>query len=327
MQFRLSTLFLVFFNVAATLALFAPWGEWILAALNIVAILISAFLLNRLKKLGEAIIYVLFLIFICVICPVLFNAFSDPPEPFRRAACTNNLKQIGLALHNYHDAYKHFPPLNTNDKDGKPLFSWRAEILPMMEYGNYYDALKKEEPWNGPNNIKIASQIIPEYICPSDVNTKNPFTNYVAVIGPGTAWRADGPVKISDLPDNISHTVLALEIVNSDIYWAEPRDLTVEEALEGIKSGKGLRVGSFHTNVINVLFADGSVQSIPSKMDISLWKKLFAGEVKDIASIEYTPLQKPEDSIILLGVAVWLFSVVLLFRRATKSQRKPSLTA
>jgi prepilin-type processing-associated H-X9-DG protein len=103
-----------------------------------------------------------------------------------------------------------------------------------------------------------------------------------------------------------------------------PRHLRtdLDEALEGIKSGKRLRVGSFHTKVINLLFADGSVQSIPSKMDIFVWKKLFAGEVKDIASIEYTPPQKPEGPIILLCVSVWLFSVVLLFRCAIKSQRK-----
>ncbi len=322
MQFRLSTLFLIFFNVAATLALFAPWRQWNIAVSFIAVVLFSAVLLSRVEKIGNAIIYVSFLFFLGVVSPETYFIIADPPESFRRAACTNNLKQLGLALHNYHDGNKHFPSLNTCDKNGKPLFSWRVETLP---YGSFCDSWIKDEPWNSPNNGKIASQIIPDLLCPSDENATGPFTNYVAVIGPGTAWREDGTVRLSNLPHGSSHTVMAVEIVNSNINWAEPRDLTVDEALEGIKAGKGLRVGSNHPDVINVLFADGSVRSMPAKMDISAWKKLFAGELKDLESIEYKPPSPPEQPIIILCVVVWLFSVILLFRRAVKSRRKAEI--
>jgi len=218
------------------------------------------------------------------------------------------------------------------------LYSWRVEILPMFEYGIIYNSLKKDEPWNGPNNTKFLSQVsLPEYRCPSDsIDEKDPTTNYVALIGPGTTWREDGPVKLSDLPDGGSHTIMVVEVANSGVHWAEPRDLTVDEALERMKTGKGLRISTVHPGAINILFANGVVRMLPSKMPISVWRKILAGEIKDLENIEKTidpsapdmvdlsiHLSEPSKWKIILGVVIWLFSVVLLFRRALKSRRKP----
>jgi len=141
------------------------------------------------------------------------------------------------------------------------------------------------------------------------------------------------------LPEGGSHTVMAVEAVNSGVHWAEPLDLTVEEALTNMKTGKGLRISTAHPGRVNVLFADSSIQSFPSKMPISLWRKILAGEVKDVDKIEeYIDQSAPDmvdvsvnplptkfvKQIILLGVIVWLISVGLLFRRAIKSRRKPA---
>ena len=79
----------------------------------------------------------------------------------------------------------------------------------------------------------------------------------------------------------------AVEVVYSGVHWAEPRDLTVEEALEGLKTGNGLRISSNRRPYrIYVLFANGNVWSLPSKMPISLWRKILAGEIKDWDIIE-----------------------------------------
>ena len=147
-------------------------------------------------------------------------------------------------------------------------------------------------------------------------------------------------MKLSDLPDGGSHTVMVIEVVNSGVHWAEPRDLTVEEAIEGLKTGKGLRISTAHPSVISVLFADGAVRQLPAKMPISLWKKLLAGEILDLDNIEDqidpTALDMVNVSIgpidrspgkwtvilIILGVFVWSLSVLLLFRRAIKSRPK-----
>ena len=62
-------------------------------------------------------------------------------EPSRRSQCKNNLKQIGLALHNYHEKYQAFPPAYTVDATGKPLHSWRTLILPFVDQQALYDKI------------------------------------------------------------------------------------------------------------------------------------------------------------------------------------------
>jgi hypothetical protein len=345
MQYRLSTLFLIFFMVAASLALFGAWGIYIA-----VVLLIAVLCLNRAKILRDGIWNAVLIIFIGIICPgLLLPNISTAREAARRSTCHGKLKQIGLALHNYHDANKHLPSANICDKNGKPLFSWRVQILPMMECGDIYNSLKIDEPWNSPHNTKVLSQFKPNYgpsypyyECPSANHKNNDFTtNYIAVIGPGTAWRENGPVKFSDLPDRGKHTVMAVEVVDSGVHWAEPRDLTVDEALEGLKTGKGLRISSAHPGCINILFADDAVRMLPSKMPISVWRKILAGDAMDFDKIldiidesapdmvdvsvydPYAPPYGPGKWKIILGAIVWLLSVVLLFRRAIKSRRKP----
>jgi prepilin-type processing-associated H-X9-DG protein len=338
MQFRLSTLLLIFFNVVASLVLFGVWGLW--ASMLLFS---AAICLNRANTLRSGIFYAVIIVFIeLIITGMLMPAESVSREAAKRAQCMNNLKQIGNALHNYNEAKGHFPLANTIDQNGNPLLSWRAEILQMLEYGKLYNAIKKDEPWNSPYNVKLLGQFsIKQYYCPSDVREKDDFTtNYIAIIGPETAWREKGSVKFSDLPDGGSHTVMLVEVANSGVHWAEPRDITVEEALKRMKTGQGLGISSVHPSVINVLFADGSVQCLRKDMPISMWKKLFAGEIKDIYGMEddinesatdipdfsFTQRERPLLIIKIWAYIfiffVWIFSVVLIFHRAIKSRRK-----
>ena len=307
--------------------------------------LLAALILNKIKKLKTGIKWSVLLIFIGIICPGLLTpalmSLSSANKTASQTACLLDLTQIGFALRSYHDAYKHFPLANTCDEDGKPLFSWRVEILPMMargllanpQCGPLYNSLKKDEPWNSRLNASLLDTVTSPYLCPSGSNVYS--TNYVAVIGPGTAWRKDGPVKLSDLPDGGSHTVMVVEVANSGVPWAEPRDLTVEEALENMKTGKGLRISSPHPNVINVLFADGKVRPLPLKMPLSMWQKILAGEMKvldnlnidqsapDMVDVSVNPPPyEPAEWTFVLGLVIWLFSLLLLFRRAIKSRRK-----
>jgi hypothetical protein len=348
MQFRLSTLFLVFFVIAASLALFGVWGLWVSMLL-----FSAALCLNRAQTMRSGINYAIFVVLFELLITGIFTGIIRPAQYFERvpdklSQCFNNLKQIGLALNNYHNANGHFPMANAVDQNGTPLFSWRVEILPMLGYDKLYKSFEKDEPWNSPHNAKILGQeSIKQYNCTSDVREKDDFTtNYIAIIGPGTVWREDGPIKFSDLPDGGSHTVMLVEVANSGVHWAEPRDFTVDAALERMKTGKGLGLSSGHPSVINILFADGALRCLRKDIPIFLWEKLFAGEIKDVDSIDgevaesaadvpdlsYPPREefhKPiSESIFwhyILSFIVWYFSVVLLFRRAIKSRRKPTI--
>jgi hypothetical protein len=351
MQFRLSTLFLIIFVVAASLAVFEIWGIAVAAFLLLIALYI-----NRCKTVRNGIADIILNVILGSIFVGFFLSPGIGSRPSKRAWCNNNLKQISLALENYHEKHGHFPSVSTCDQNGKPLFSWREQILPQIECGPLYDRLRQKEPWDSPYNAKICRQAsIDIYQCPAADREKNDCTtNYVAVIGPGTAWRKEGAVRLSDLPDGGSHTVMLVETVNSDIHWANPQDLTVEDALERMqdeqmgsvwkiawrqmKKGSPLVLSTAHSDSINVIFADGTVRHLPASMPLSLWKKLFAGEVKDLDAVEDNSFNTESDLVdvrmptrllrilrrwpFLLSLLVWLFSVVLLFRRAVKSRGK-----
>src|SRR5262245_21426383 len=76
-------------------------------------------------------------------------------EAARRMQCNNHLRQIAIALQNYHDAYQCLPPAYTVDAAGKPLHSWRTLILPFMEGKAVYDKIDLSKPWDDPVNKAV----------------------------------------------------------------------------------------------------------------------------------------------------------------------------
>jgi hypothetical protein len=81
---------------------------------------------------------------------IILPAVRNARERARRADCTNNLKLIGLAMHNYHDRYGCFPAAATFNEQGRPLLSWRVTILPFMEQDALYREFRLNEPWYSP---------------------------------------------------------------------------------------------------------------------------------------------------------------------------------
>ena len=77
-------------------------------------------------------------------------AFRDAREAARRSQCKGNLKQIGLALLNYHDTFGCFPPAYIADADGKPMHSWRVLILPYIDNAQLYNqsSLRRIVGWS-----------------------------------------------------------------------------------------------------------------------------------------------------------------------------------
>ena len=191
MQYSLSTLFLVFFVLAASLAMFGLWGIWFAGMLCI-----AALTLNRTKVLSPyGIANCVCTVFFGIVCPgLVLMMFRLARDAVNRADCIGLRSQMfGGAIRNYVDANKHFPPVYVRDKNGRPLYSWMVEILPMLEEGSLYNQLNKDEPWDSPNNIKILSQSLDVFTCPSVNRDANDCSsNYMAIIGPGTIWTAEG---------------------------------------------------------------------------------------------------------------------------------------
>lgn len=70
-----------------------------------------------------------------------------------------HLKQIGLALHNFHSAHRSFPPATIMGPDRKPWHSWRVFLLPYLGQKELYNRYKFDEPWNGPNNKMLIAEM------------------------------------------------------------------------------------------------------------------------------------------------------------------------
>ena len=108
-----------------------------------------------------------------------------------------------------------------------------------MEQQNLYNAYNFNEPWVGPNNRKLWSNAPLSLRCPLQVHqspTPTGCTEYFAVVGPSAAWPGSLGRKLSDFPDAKSTTILVIEAAGQNIQWTEPRDLTIEEALQLITS-------------------------------------------------------------------------------------------
>ncbi len=176
------------------------------------------------------------------------------------SAAENNLKQIGLAFHNYHDVYNHMPG-NSYAKDGTPLLGWRVHILPYIEQQALHQKFKLDEPWDSPANKPWSETVVRVYQKPGRP-TDQPWETYYRTFtspkdaGEHRAWLTDGETKgpgIAHITDGTSNTFMVVE-AGEAVPWAKPADLPYDGKLPLPRlGGSG---GSF-----SVVFGDGSTRT------------------------------------------------------------------
>ncbi len=141
-----------------------------------------------------------------VLVALLLPAVQAAREAARRGQCSSHLKQIGIALHNYHDAYSRFPPgsifLGTCCSD-ESYTSWPISILPYLEQGTLHDQYYHGETNESLFNQFVREQFVPVYVCPSEPGTREllepesgPANDYNLLYHPGSyrgvGGRSDG---------------------------------------------------------------------------------------------------------------------------------------
>jgi prepilin-type N-terminal cleavage/methylation domain-containing protein/prepilin-type processing-associated H-X9-DG protein len=186
---------------------------------------------------------------IAVLIGLLLPAVQKVREAAARSKCQNNLKQIGLACHNYEVAYSYFPPAGVYPRNAAapPSYSVHARILPNIEQGSLFQQVDLNA--SALSQPTVTGQRIPIYVCPSETNANllqgSPPrfpTNYGANVGVWRVWDpATGRVgegafpvntgrKVADLADGTTHTIGFAEVkaytpflnLNSSYDWTAP---------------------------------------------------------------------------------------------------------
>ena len=155
---------------------------------------------------------------------LMLPAVRQATPASRRTQCKNNLRQIAIALYNYHDSWKAFPPAYTVDADGNALHSWRTLILPWLDEGPLYDTIDLSKAWNDPANVEAYESQIPAYSCPS-IDVPPTHTTYMAVVASGSCFRPTESRRLSEITDDAAETMMVIE-VNPEhaVHWMSPVD-------------------------------------------------------------------------------------------------------
>ena len=210
-----------------------------------------------------------------VLVALLLPAVQAAREAARRVQSSNNLRQIQLAMLNYESAMRKFPARAILDKNGKPLLSWRVTLLPQLAGKGLYQRFHLDEPWDSEHNKPLITQIPSIY-----QNPNRPFdgkTNYLLPVGKGTMWEGDEGVRIRDIRDGTSKTVMIVEAdEDRAVIWTKPDDLEVD--MDHPRHG----FGGFRGDGIWVGFCDGSVRMLRKSVSDETLRALFTyrgGEV------------------------------------------------
>jgi hypothetical protein len=197
---------------------------------------------------------------------LLYRAVEKARNAARSAATTRNLKQISLAVANYHQTHGSFPPAYVADQDGKPMHSWRVLILPFLEQQELYNAYNFAEPWDGPNSRKLVGKIGNIFLRSGLDSDQIHTTSFVAVVGPRTVWTGSKPTALKDLGDGSHDTLLVVKVPDGHFLWMEPRDLEFDRMSLRINDGSGCGLGS-RMGGARVVTANGTVSTLPNDFD------------------------------------------------------------
>ena len=188
-------------------------------------------------------------------------------EAAMKAHSQNDLKQLALALHNFHDVNRTFPAainVKRDDAETKP-YSWRVAILPYMGEEELYNQYRFDEDWDSEDNLKVLKKMPAAF---RDPQAKEDATEtpYLALIGPETVI-GDEPVQIRDILDGTSNTIMLVE-TKKMVPWTKPEDIaySAEVMLPELKP--------VYEDGFQTVLANGSVYLVPKDTDEKTWRAM-----------------------------------------------------
>ncbi|MCA9104723.1 MAG: DUF1559 domain-containing protein [Planctomycetales bacterium] len=212
---------------------------------------------------------------------VVGGALGEAREAARSAATSNNMKQVGIALHLYHDSMNKFPMV-ANTPEVKAGLSWRVTLLPYIEEVGLSQQFNQAEGWNSPANMAAASYMPPVY---GDIGE---FGSDRATLNSIVSAQPTGNVKLGieegasfrDVPDGSANTIVFVEVESgwTQEIWSAGYDYEVDlsDPTAGLKTRNGRYL---------VCFLDGSTHRIREDADIEVIKALMTRNGREVIDL------------------------------------------
>jgi prepilin-type N-terminal cleavage/methylation domain-containing protein/prepilin-type processing-associated H-X9-DG protein len=220
---------------------------------------------------------------------LLLPAIQAARESARRTVCLNHLRQIGVAMHNYHSAYRAFPPggveFRPPGNHTRRNLAWSVFLLPQLEEQGLYDRLNLSKAFDSPDNAAAAATVLPVYLCPSS-RRESPLSqgrggcDYGGIHGeritspnnpPKGAMIYDRPIRLSQITDGASKTLLVSEDSWAiDGQWINARNVFDQAFAINAAPTWENDIRSEHPGGANGLLADGAVRFLPETLDLKI---------------------------------------------------------
>jgi hypothetical protein len=182
--------------------------------------------------------------------------YPDHPDP--RARTINNLKFMGLAMHNFAAVNGGRFPAAAIRKGDKAILSWRVAILPFLEQFALYERFQLDEAWDSPQNASLVKEMPRVYAAVTPKKTTPYSTYYQCVVGPGSLFDGDEGTRV-DVNIFARPTLMIVEAAEP-VCWTKPEDLPYDDGKPLPKLGGQFDDGTY------VAFADGSARFLSRRL-------------------------------------------------------------
>lgn len=198
----------------------------------------------------------------------------------RRSTSKNNLRQIGLAMHDYHESNSQLPMGGTFDQTGQPHHSWTTRLVPYLDQAELYNQIDFHQSWTAEANQKAFQIRIPAFQNPglySDYDhgksSEEVFRGYKPIhyAANSRVFNVNSGLTFKKIPDGTSNTIFAGEVKAGIKAWGDP--LNFRDPVLGINVNPHGFGGPF-TGGTQVLMGDGSARFISDDIDPAVLKAI-----------------------------------------------------
>lgn len=203
-----------------------------------------------------------------------------------------NLKIIGLAFHNHHDAHGSFPEGPANEPEAV-THSWQTRLLSYLDHTPLHARVNREKPWSDAVNQSAFETVVPDYLHPHDAEQFRTVRGYAlsSYAANSRIVRLNEGMTIQDVTDGLSNTILAGEVAAGFKPWGDPGN--VRDPSAGV-SGAVDGFGGRNERGPQVLLADGSVKLISPKIAPEVLKSLATPDGGE--RVDWNDVDHPDGS-------------------------------